>query len=347
MSDPPDLFSQQRSNRRKSAGLVAGFVLFVAWVGFGGDWALHLATAGEADGAYRHTVPWFGLVLTAFAAGFAAHTWRFGAAQVLRATGAWELVEPSTPRERQYLNVVEEMAIAAGLPRPRACVVPDPDLNAFATGRDPATAAIAVTQGALDTLTRDELQGVVAHELAHVRNYDVRLMTLLAAMIGAVALFSDLLARTMGRGGIRVGGRGGSGRRGDAKGGGALVVAVFALWVITLIVAPVVTRLIAMGVNRKREFLADATAAQLTRNPAALASALEKIDASAAATKAIPQGTAHLCIVDPGERKFAEREGVVGDLFASHPPIRVRIARLRAMAYQQVTAPGTAPLATT
>lgn len=346
MSDAPDLFSQQRSNRRKSAWLVAGFVLVVAWIGFGGDWALHLATSGGEEGAYRHVVPWLGLGLTALAAGFAGYAWRSGAAQVLRATGAWEIVEPATPRERQYLNVVEEMAIAAGLPRPRACVVPDPDLNAFATGRDPASAAIAVTQGALDTLTRDELQGVVAHELAHVRNYDVRLMTLLAAMIGAVALFSDFLARTIGRGGIRTGGRG-AGRRGDAKGGGALVLVVFALWVVTLIVAPVVTRLIAMGVSRKREFLADATAAQLTRNPAALASALEKIDASAAATKAIPQGTAHLCIVDPGERALAAREGVVGDLFASHPPIRVRIARLRAMAYQQLKASGTAPPATT
>jgi heat shock protein HtpX len=229
------------------------------------------------------------------------------------------------------VNVVEEMAIAGGVPKPRVWVVPDDDPNAFATGRDPAGAHVAVTDGLLERLTRDELQGVVAHELAHVRNYDVRLMTLVAALLGAIALLSDGLGRTLGRSGVRVGGA--SSGRSKGKGGNPLALVLFALWVFTLLIAPVVSRLIAMAVSRKREFLADATAAQLTRNPLALASALEKLDGATAATRTITKGAAHLCIVDPSERMVSSRPGLVGDVFASHPPIGERVRRLRAMGF--------------
>jgi len=248
---------------------------------------------------------------------------------VLWATGAWEIVEAATSAQKQYVNVVEEMAIAAGQPRPRIWVVPDPDPNAFATGRDPQHASIAVTEGLLARLNREELQGVVAHEMAHIANWDTRLMTLLAAMLGAIALMSDGLGRMM-RGGVRVGG----GSRGGGKKGNPLGLILLVLWVFTLLIAPVVSRLLAMAVSRRREFLADATGSQFTRNPMALASALEKLEDEPAPTRTITQGAAHLCIVDPAERKVSNRSGFLGDVFASHPPMRERVARLRGMAYQ-------------
>ncbi|HEX6643892.1 MAG TPA: M48 family metallopeptidase [Gemmatimonadales bacterium] len=328
-----NLFAQQEANRRRSKWLVGGFVVFFAWVGFGGDLAVGLLTADNPPGSYHHLFPFIGLMTSAVAGGICWSAWRNGARRVLWSAGAWEILEPATPEQRQYVNVVEEMAIAAGLPRPRIWLVPDDDPNAFATGREPSEANIAVTQGLLDRLSRDELQGVVAHEMAHVQNYDTRLMTLLAGMVGAVLILSDGAGRIL-RGGGRIGGSGRSagGRKGGA---GALGMIVLVVWLLTLVVAPVITRVLAMAVSRKREYLADATGAQFTRNPMALASALEKISGAEGATRAITRGAAHLCIVDPSERKFSEREGFVGDLLASHPPIRQRVIRLRGMAFQQ------------
>lgn len=324
-----DLFTQQRTNRRRSALLIAGFVLFFAWLGFGGDWAFHLATRDRAAGSYRHRVPLFGFATTLLASGLAVQAWRQGARRVLRATGARELLAPSTDAERRLVNVLEEMSIASGVPTPRVWIVPDPDPNAFATGRDPETAHIAVTEGLLELLSRDELQGVVAHEMAHIRNYDVRLMTLLAAMVGAIALLSDSTGRFLrARGGRR---SRGSGR---GRGGGGVVLLVVALWLLSMLLAPLVSRLLAMAVSRKREYLADATGAQFTRNPQALASALEKLESVGGATRSMTRGAAHLCIVDPSERRLADREGAIGDVFASHPPLRLRVSRLRGMAYQ-------------
>jgi heat shock protein HtpX len=170
--------------------------------------------------------------------------------------------------------------------------------------------------------------------MAHVRNLDVRLMTLLAGMVGAIALMSDGLGRSLGRGGIQRGGAA-AGRRGRGKGGGSLALIILVLWVLTLVIAPIVSRLLAMAVSRKREYLADATGAQLTRNPMALASALEKLESATAPTGSITRGAAHLCIVDPAPGTLAAKEGVVADFFGSHPPIRQRIIRLQGMAYQQ------------
>ena len=335
-----NLFAQQAANRRRSAWLVAGFVLFFAWIGFGGDYAFYLLTAGAPAGAYRHVVPFIGLLTTAAAAGLCYFSWKTGPRRVLLAAGAWEIVTPASPAHLQLMNVTEEMAIAAGLPKPTVWVVPDPDLNAFATGHDARHASIAVTEGLLAALDRDELQGVVAHEMSHIQNDDVKLMTLLAGMLGAVALLSDGIGRYLRMGG-RVGGssRSGGGRSGG-KGGNPLGAVLLVLWVFTLLIAPVVTRLLAMAVSRKREYLADASAAQLTRHPEALARALEKLDAASAPTRSITQGAAHLCIVDPAERRFSEQEGIVGDVFASHPPIRLRVARLKAMAFQQAKREG-------
>jgi heat shock protein HtpX len=326
----PNLFAQQENNRRRTRWLVTGFVLFFAWVGFGGDLGFYLLTA-DVEKGYRHTVPFIGIIMVTASAAICWYSFRKGPSRVLWAAGASEVVEAATPEQRQLVNVVEEMAIASGLPVPRVWIVPDQDLNAFATGLDEQRANIAVTEGLLNSLSRDELQAVVAHEMSHIKNLDVRLMTMLAAMVGAIALMSDGMGRMLGRGGVRVSGGG----KGGGKKGNQLAILILVLWVITLIIAPIVTRILAMAVSRKREFLADATAAQFTRNPAALASALEKLDGAAGATRSITRGAAHLCIVDPAERKLSAREGKWADLFASHPPVNHRITRLRGMAYQQ------------
>jgi heat shock protein HtpX len=350
VSEEANLFAQQEANRRRSRWLVIGFILFFAWVGFGGDLAFYLLTADAGSGSYHHVVPYIGIIATLGAGVICWYAWKFGPEKVLWATGAWELVEPATPEQKQLVNVVEEMAIASGVPKPRIWIVPDTDPNAFATGRDAATASIAVTEGLLGKLSRDELQAVVAHEMAHVRNLDVRLMTLLAGMVGAIALMSDGLGRMIGRGGragVRwSGGRGGGGSSGG-KGGNPLGILILVLWLLTLLVAPVVSRLLAMAVSRKREYLADATGAQLTRNPMALASALEKLESATDATRSITRGAAHLCIVDPAPGVLASKEGFVADFLGSHPPIRQRIIRLQGMAYQQAkretTAAGSPP----
>lgn len=332
---PRDLFSQQEQNRRKSSWLLLGFVFFFAWVGFGGDIALYLLQDAGTIG-YQHGVPFLGIIATIVAAGMAWAAWRWGDRQVLWSTRAMELINPVTEPQQRLVNVMEEMAIASGMPRVKLWIVPDSDLNAFATGRDPASASIAVTEGLLETLDRDELQAVLAHEYAHVARYDTRLMTLVAAMVGAIALVSDGMGRFLWHGG-RVTSQAGqsmagvAGRAAGKRGRGAAGIVVLVLWLFTLVVAPIVSRLVAMAISRSREYLADATAAQFTRNPTALISALEKLENARHPTLAVGRGAAHLCIVDPSDRRFQRWKGAFGDLLASHPPIEARIQRLQAM----------------
>lgn len=329
-----DLFSQQEENRRKSSWLLIGFIGFFAWLGFGGDVALMLSTA-DVTGGYRHRVPVIGIGVTLVAIGVAWAAWRNGDRQILWSTRAMELINAVTPEQQRLVNVVEEMAIASGLPRPTLWIVPDDDPNAFATGRDPEHASIAVTEGLLARLDRDELQAVVAHELAHVARYDTRLMTLVAAMVGAIALLSDGLGRLLWHsrrgGGAAARSMGGVAARRSGSRNGAIGLALLVVWLLTLVIAPIVSRLVAMAISRKREFLADATAAQYTRNPGALASALTKLDAAHGPTHRIGRAATHLCIVDPGDQGMQRLRGLVGNLMASHPPMAERIARLQAM----------------
>jgi heat shock protein HtpX len=231
---------------------------------------------------------------------------------------------------RQLDNVVDEMTIAAGLPRPKVYVVPDADPNAFATGRDPAHASLAVTRGLLDTLDREELQGVVAHEMSHIRNLDVRVMTIVAALVGAVALLADWARR-----GMMWGGGPRRRDRDDNRGSGVAGMIFFAVWLIAILLAPLLAQLLAMMVSRRREYLADASGAELTRNPLGLARALQKIESAAGPTVAVNRGTAHLCIADPLGRPLNLKTGVWANVFASHPPMAARIAALEEMAFQR------------
>jgi heat shock protein HtpX len=327
-----NLFEQQAKNRRQTVLWMIAFVLFLSWLGLGGDIVM---------GNLQNGAPVLTIIVLAIAALITWRSWKKGPQRILWSAGAREIESPQTTEERQFVNVVEEMAIAAGLPKPKAYIIEDDDPNAFATGHGPEDACVAATRGLINTLNREELQAVVGHEMGHVRNLDVRLMTTIAALAGLIVLVADGAGRFMRFGGL--GGRSSSRSKGSGGGGGVLILVVLVIWVITLILAPLITRIMAMGVSRSREYLADATGAELTRNPGALASALEKIDAAVAPTKSITRGAAHLCIADPLGRKVNEREGAFANLMGTHPPIRMRIARLKGMSYQRMKAEGQLP----
>lgn len=336
MTESANLFAQQEKNRRRTRWLVVGFILFFMWLGFGGDAIRYVVAKNAHPDAHITFSPLLGIILTVVAAFFAWRAWENGAQRVIDSTGAREVTDPQTPAEKQLVNVVEEMSVASGVPKPRVWIIPDADPNAFATGRDEQGSSICVTQGLLDTLSRDELQAVIGHEMGHIKNLDVRLMTLLAALVGALALVSNVVTRSGLLGGSR-------NDREERDGGGPLALILMVLWVVSWILAPILANLMALGVSRDREYLADAMSAQFTRNPMSLASALEKIDHADAPTKSIQMGTAHMCIADPAGRAINSAQGFVSNLFGTHPPIPIRVARLKAMAYQDMKAQGTFP----
>jgi heat shock protein HtpX len=228
----------------------------------------------------------------------------------------------------ELLNVVKEMSLAAGIPCPKVYMVKDSDPNAFTIGAVPMDSSIVVTSGLLEMLDREELQGVIAHEMSHIRNSDTRLMTIITVLFGAVLLLSEWMKKSALLGGF-IGDR--------APGAGWVLRGVlFVGWLLTLILAPLIARIVAMAVSRQREYLADAGGAELTRNPKALATALMKIDNAVEPTTSFQKGIAHLCIVDPLGRKINSKEGWWADLFATHPPLKNRIILLNAMAYETI-----------
>jgi len=314
---PLNLYDQQKQNITNTRVFIAGFVALLAFLGLGADGVLYA-------GGFSPGLPIATLGAVCFG-GFSAWWSLHGGDQAVLQSAHARPLNPADPRERMLDNVVEEMAIAGGLPKPTIYVIPDADPNAFATGSGPERASIAVTRGLLDTLSREELQGVVSHEMSHVRNYDVRLMTVVAALAGAILLLAD-----WGRRGFAFGGR----RRSDEDRGGGLGILFAAVWIVSILLAPIIAQIVSMAVSRQREYLADATGAELTRNPLALASALQKIAAAVDPTPSIKQGIAHLCIEDPRGRAIEQKRGFLADLFATHPPIEDRIARLREMGYQ-------------
>ena len=326
-----NLYEQQTANRRKTWLVMCLFMGFLLLLGIGFD-AFFIGGLGGY-------VPIGSVLALGVGSVSAIATYMGGDRAVLLATGAKPLADviaSATEADRLKLqqlgNVVDEMSIASGVPRPDVYVVPDPDPNAFATGRGPGHSSIAVTRGLLDALDREELQGVVAHEMSHIRNLDVRLMTVVAALVGGVVLLSDWARRGMWwGGGPRRSRDGGDGERG---GEGIAGMLFFAVWVLAMLLAPLIAQMLAMMVSRQREYLADASGAELTRDPAGLARALEKIESAAAPTVSINRGSAHLCIADPLGRRLNLKEGFWPDLFASHPPMPARIAALNAMALQ-------------
>ena len=251
-----------------------------------------------------------------FVVGYSYSSWRYGDQVVISATGA-VLAEG---REHIYLrDTVEGLSLAAGIPVPKVYVVPSDEINAFATGRDPEHASVAVTRGLLNALDRQELEGVLAHELSHVRNRDVTFMTLVAVLVGLVAILSHIILRTYRFGGGRRGRRG----RGDGDKRG-LEIAILAVGFILAIFAPLLTRIVQFAVSRKREYLADASGAELTRYPEGLASALQKIKGHNRGDMDVSEAVSHLFIADPNK-------SALDALYATHPPLDERIKRLRAM----------------
>ena len=325
----PDIYDQQKRNRRMTVLIMALFILFFGFLGYGFDLYYlgsdPLGVLGEATGGFP-----LGTVLALLVAGgSSALGLAKGAQAVLSSAHAYPIPE-NDPKFKVLQDVVEEVSIAAGIPTPRIYIIPDADPNALATGKDPEHSYIAVTEGLLATVNRDELQGVVAHEISHVKNYDIRLITIIAVLVGAIFLLSDWGGRAM-----RFGFGGGSRKRIRLSGNlGALALVIFAVWLIALILSPIISQVLAMAVSRQREYLADASGAELTRNPLALAGALEKLDSASAPTASIKKGSANLCIVDPLGRKMNAKEGKLADLFGTHPPISKRITYLKAMAYQ-------------
>ena len=315
---PLNLYDQQKRNIANTRVFIAGFVALLAFLGLGADGVLYA-------GGFSPGLPIATLGALCFG-GFSAWWSLHGGDQAVLESAHARPLNPADPKERMLDNVVEEMAIAGGLPKPSVYVIPDSDPNAFATGSGPERASIAVTRGLLEQLDRAELQGVVSHEMSHVRNYDVRLMTVVAALAGAILLLSD-----WGRRGLAFGGR----RRSDSDRSGGLGILVAVVWIVSILLAPIIAQIVSMAVSRQREYLADATGAELTRNPLALASALQKIAAAVEPTPSIKQGIAHLCIEDPRGRAIEQKRGFLADLFATHPPIDDRIAKLREMAYQE------------
>ncbi|MHB1156191.1 MAG: M48 family metallopeptidase [Phycisphaerales bacterium] len=246
-----------------------------------------------------------------------------GAATILSISGAREIQKADDP---QLFNVVEELSIAGGIPMPGVYVMDSPALNAFATGRDPGNAAVAITTGLRQKLTRDELAGVIAHELSHIRHYDIRLTMLMATLAGLIVLAADMAWRI-----AFYGGSGGGGRRSSSndKGGGAAVVIVMVIAVLLMVVAPLLAKLIQLAVSRQREYLADAGAVELTRYPQGLADALRKLAGDDTPLETANKATGHLFIDNPF--LHARGESDWDSAFSTHPPIHERIARLEAL----------------
>ncbi|MGQ9800440.1 MAG: zinc metalloprotease HtpX [Candidatus Saccharicenans sp.] len=233
---------------------------------------------------------------------------------------------PVTREEFPYLyHTVEGLAIAAGIPAPRCYVIEDTAPNAFATGRNPKNAVICVTTGLLQKMNRLELEGVIAHEMSHIKNYDVLLQTVAVVMVGIVALLSDLMLRSLWWGGGRR-------RSRQAKGGGQAGAILLVVAVVLAILSPLIAQLMQLAISRRREFLADASGAMLTRYPAGLASALRKIATDPEPLEAANKATAHLYIVNP----LKNVGGRINKLFSTHPPIEDRIAALEKMAFDRV-----------
>jgi heat shock protein HtpX len=302
--------SQIAANRRRSLLLVAIVVALLAVLGF----AIGFALTGALEGAYVAIVVAVLVALIMTSVSYFA-----GDSLVLSASKARQVTEADTPR---LMNIVRELSIAANVPPPRVFIIEDSAPNAFATGRDPSHASLAVTTGLLEKLDREELQGVIGHELAHVRNLDIRFTLLVGVLVGSIVLMADFFLRWSFWGGA--GRRSGSGKGG---GGGGLLIIMFIIALVLAIVAPILARMVQLAVSRQREYLADSSAVELTRNPYGLERALAKIGSDREVLEVANRATQHLYFVNPIKKWEARASG----LMSTHPPIVERINRLRAL----------------
>jgi heat shock protein HtpX len=297
------VYEQVAQNKRRSALLVMGFVAFIVVIG----WGFTILFQGGV----------IGLVLSVLIAGGMAFAGYWNSDKVALAMSRAQPADPNT--YARLHNLVEGLCIASGLPKPRLYVVEDPAPNAFATGRSPKNAAVAVTTGLLEKMNRVELEGVLAHELSHIKNYDTLVMTLAVTMVGITALLADFGVRMVLFGGTR--------RRDDAGGNGITLLIGIAF----MILAPIAARAMQAAVSRRRESLADVSAVEMTRYPPGLTSALEKLMADQTVVGSGSRATAHLWIEEPVERYAAgdKRASRWGRMFDTHPPLEERIALLR------------------
>ncbi len=326
-----DFRELQGANRRQTELLVVVFLVLFCALGFGLD--ILVGALRIVDG---HLVGFPFLTIAALIIGSiqALFSYYGGASLVLMSAHARQLM-PDSPKHQMVLDVVREMALAARMPVPRAYVIADPAPNAFATGRDPAHSVICVTQGLIDEMDREELQGVIGHEMAHIRDYDIRTMMMIAVLVGGVAMLADFVVRWSFYGGF--GGR--SGRSQSGEGGGEAGAIIVILVFVLAILAPLFSQLIAMAVSREREYLADASSVEFTRNPRALLRALEHIAQTESPLSHASRGIAHLFIVNPLEGACESGEGFFDNLLSTHPPLPRRIARLRGLLGEPAISP--------
>ena len=302
------MYEQIAANKRKTALLFVGSVLFLGAVGYFVGRALGTGPIG--------VVIAFGIALV-----LSVSSYFYGDRLVLASTRAREVSAEEAPRLH---NVVEGLAIAAGVSKPRVWVVPEQAPNAFATGRNPEHSSIAVTEGLLQMMNRVELEGVIGHEMSHIQDRDILLGTVVATLVGAAVLLSEFFMRTWWWGGI-------GGRRGNNNnGGGVIELVLLVIGFILIALAPLAGQIIKMSVSRNREYLADAQGAMLTRYPPGLISALQKIEAAPHAMRSANNATAHLWLDQPS-RFPGQQTGALERLFSTHPPIEDRIRRLQEM----------------
>ncbi len=316
MQTRTSFFAQQAANRRNSLLLILVVTVLLAALGF----AIGFGTSGAVEGGLYVTT---GAVILALL--MSAGSYFAGDKLVLATSGAREVSEQTAP---QLMNVVRELSLAAGMPMPKVFIIDDTAPNAFATGRDPKHASVAITTGLLQKLDREELQGVIGHELSHVRNFDIRFALLVAVLVGSIALRADFFLRFTFWGGGRRGG-------GSRDKGGGLVALVYILAIVLAIIAPIIARFVQLAVSRQREYLADSSSVEITRNPYGLERALAKIASDREVLEVANRATQHLYFTNP-IKKFEERSS---SMFSTHPAIVDRINRLRQLTGESPLAP--------
>ena len=315
MSEIVTFYDLQKKNLRKTIFLIFFFLILAGIIGF-------LVDSYFLGFPYRTGFP-IATFLALLISGTQSLVSYFKGDKIVLYSVKARPANPEVFEEKKLINIVEEMKIASGLPMPKVYIVDTDVPNAFATGRDPEHSSVAVTRGLMKLLNREELQGVIGHEMAHIRNRDILTMTIAATLLGIVVLLSDMALRNLWWGGGR--------RRKRGKGSGNAVILILLLAL--AILAPLIARLVFLSISRSREYLADAGSVEFTRNPTALAKALEKLALKQTGKPIANKAISHMCIVSPLRSSLMEKENLWADLWSTHPPIQKRIWYLKKMAH--------------